>query len=398
MEAYGGFDDLQQAFVDFANKVPFYGAVIACADDAELTPAAAADDPPRHHLRHRRRRTPTIAAIDVPLSGFGSTCTVVRRDPQRGRDAGAEPLGTLRLQVPGRHSVLNALAAVAVGPRARRAASTAIAGGAGRVPGRRAALRAPRRRPRHHRRRRLRPPPDRDRRGARRRARRRAGAASSWRSSRIATRAPRSCCPSSRAALAAADDVVLTDIYAAGEDPIPGVDVEALAAAVEPPPRPAGRRWSARSTEVAADRGGAGRARRPGDHARRRLDRRRRPAGWCANSSGRHGDGGGVVTTGLPAPADKRFRRAQVQAGRAQAARPAPRAARRQAVGARPAGSRLGAWRVVTLVTESPALRVAHHHRPRQRPAVARRSAGAARRPARPEHPVGRPRGVAARG
>ena len=36
MEAYGGFDDLQQAFVEFANKVPFYGAVIACADDAEL--------------------------------------------------------------------------------------------------------------------------------------------------------------------------------------------------------------------------------------------------------------------------------------------------------------------------------------------------------------------------
>src|SRR5881409_3410607 len=33
MENYGGFDDLQQAFVDFANKVPFYGAVVACADD-----------------------------------------------------------------------------------------------------------------------------------------------------------------------------------------------------------------------------------------------------------------------------------------------------------------------------------------------------------------------------
>ena len=36
MEAYGSFADLQQAFVDFANKVPFYGAVVACADDAEL--------------------------------------------------------------------------------------------------------------------------------------------------------------------------------------------------------------------------------------------------------------------------------------------------------------------------------------------------------------------------
>src|SRR2546430_2154911 len=36
LENYGGFDDLQQAFVDFANKVPFYGAVVACVDDANL--------------------------------------------------------------------------------------------------------------------------------------------------------------------------------------------------------------------------------------------------------------------------------------------------------------------------------------------------------------------------
>src|SRR3954447_2826943 len=42
MESYGTFADLQQAFAEFANKVPFYGAVIACADDRpvrELLPA-----------------------------------------------------------------------------------------------------------------------------------------------------------------------------------------------------------------------------------------------------------------------------------------------------------------------------------------------------------------------
>src|SRR5580765_6145583 len=36
LENYGGFGDLQQAFVDFANKVPFYGGVVACLDDREL--------------------------------------------------------------------------------------------------------------------------------------------------------------------------------------------------------------------------------------------------------------------------------------------------------------------------------------------------------------------------
>ena len=36
LDSYGGFADLQQAFVAFANNVPFYGAVVACADDSPL--------------------------------------------------------------------------------------------------------------------------------------------------------------------------------------------------------------------------------------------------------------------------------------------------------------------------------------------------------------------------
>src|SRR5258705_11777204 len=36
LENYGGFEDLQQAFVDFGNKTPFYGGVVACLDDANL--------------------------------------------------------------------------------------------------------------------------------------------------------------------------------------------------------------------------------------------------------------------------------------------------------------------------------------------------------------------------
>src|SRR4029453_5073899 len=36
LENYGTFAELQQAFVDFANKVPFYGSVVCCADDEAL--------------------------------------------------------------------------------------------------------------------------------------------------------------------------------------------------------------------------------------------------------------------------------------------------------------------------------------------------------------------------
>jgi len=109
MESYGTWENLQQAFADFANKVPFYGTVIACADDA----------PVRELLPRFTRRVITygldagahIGAHDMQLEAFGSTCTVTHR-PGGGP---AATLGPLRLRVPGRHNVLNALAAVAVG-------------------------------------------------------------------------------------------------------------------------------------------------------------------------------------------------------------------------------------------------------------------------------------------
>ena len=113
MESYGSWDDLQQAFVDFANKVPFYGAVIACADD----------EPVRGILPRVTRRTITygLAGADglahasvtghhIALEAFGSRATVRHKTAQD-----AVELGELRLRVPGRHNLLNAMAAVAVG-------------------------------------------------------------------------------------------------------------------------------------------------------------------------------------------------------------------------------------------------------------------------------------------
>src|SRR5687768_10898781 len=104
MDAYGSFAELQQAFIDFANKAPFYGAVVACADDAELcavmskfqrrvltygiNPATAG-----HHV------APIIFAKDVQLEGYGSHCIVERHERRGG--AVTTTLGELRLAVPG---------------------------------------------------------------------------------------------------------------------------------------------------------------------------------------------------------------------------------------------------------------------------------------------------------
>jgi UDP-N-acetylmuramate--alanine ligase len=108
MESYGSFADLQQAFADFANKVPFYGGVVACADDENLAPV---------RMRVKRRLVTyglenadaDIVGTDVQLAGFGGRCVVHRH-----RESGTFRLGELRLGMPGRHNLLNALAAVAV--------------------------------------------------------------------------------------------------------------------------------------------------------------------------------------------------------------------------------------------------------------------------------------------
>jgi len=111
MDSYGSLASLQDAFVEFVNKVPFYGATVACADDANLRAVF-----PRvtrrlvtYGLDHSEAH---VLATDVELGAFGGRCVVHRR----GAD-GIETLGRLELAVPGRHNLQNALAAVAVGER-----------------------------------------------------------------------------------------------------------------------------------------------------------------------------------------------------------------------------------------------------------------------------------------
>ena len=105
MESYGSWDALQQAFVDFANKVPFYGAVVACVDD----------EPVRSLLPRMTRRVVTsgfegsgaaVTARNMALEAFGSTCRVMYAP----KGEAATDLGALRLRVPGWHNMLNALA------------------------------------------------------------------------------------------------------------------------------------------------------------------------------------------------------------------------------------------------------------------------------------------------
>jgi UDP-N-acetylmuramate--alanine ligase len=103
LEHYGGMEWLRDAFAEFLNKVPFYGLGVVCLDDPEiqgLMPRLT-----RKLLTYGATAQADLVASEIEPMEFGSRFQV----SLRGR-----LLGEARLLVPGRHSVRNALAALAV--------------------------------------------------------------------------------------------------------------------------------------------------------------------------------------------------------------------------------------------------------------------------------------------
>ena len=104
LDIYDNLQDVKNAFVEFANKVPFYGAVVLCLDDPNV----------RSIIPEIERRTITygltpqakVRARNIEVNQFYSSFTVMND---------GEEIGKIKLEAPGEHNVKNALAAVAVG-------------------------------------------------------------------------------------------------------------------------------------------------------------------------------------------------------------------------------------------------------------------------------------------
>jgi len=227
MESYGSFDHLVDAFVQFANAVPFYGAVIACIDDpvvASLLPRLK-----RRVITYGFSEQADVRGEAPSSDGRSARCMVRTWTDAAQREADRQELV---LGVPGRHNLLNALAATAMAreldvPSVRIAEALKVFHGAerryqvrgvvndvtvvddyGHHPTEIAAvLRTARE---GH-------------------PRRLIVAFQPHRYSRT-----RDLLPEFGPALKDADVVVLTDIYAASEAPIPGISLDTLAGAVRP--------------------------------------------------------------------------------------------------------------------------------------------------------------------
>ncbi|MFE8072768.1 UDP-N-acetylmuramate--L-alanine ligase [Marinobacteraceae bacterium S3BR75-40.1] len=105
MHTYGGdFEKLKQTFVDFLHNLPFYGVAVMCTDDPvveNIIPRLS-----RATLTYGFNERADYRAVDVHSDGLKTSFTAKR--PEGHADLRIE------LQMPGRHNILNALAAVAV--------------------------------------------------------------------------------------------------------------------------------------------------------------------------------------------------------------------------------------------------------------------------------------------
>lgn len=104
MENYQDFQDVCRAYADFADKTPFYGAVVCC------------EDHPTVRLLRQRCTRPVITygistAADYTAHHLSQREACLEFDVE----AHGKSLGRMHLHIPGRHNVLNALAAIAVG-------------------------------------------------------------------------------------------------------------------------------------------------------------------------------------------------------------------------------------------------------------------------------------------
>jgi len=109
LDHYGSFDAVKDAFVQFVENVPFYGAALMCVDHPEVQALL-----PR--IRDRRVVTYGFAAQAdihaenvVPVPGGNRFDVTIR-----GRDGSQRRIVDVHLPMPGRHNVLNALAAIGV--------------------------------------------------------------------------------------------------------------------------------------------------------------------------------------------------------------------------------------------------------------------------------------------
>ena len=104
MDCYNDLDDLLSSFVQFANSVPFYGALIACIDSPEVQNILPLVKRPI--ITYGLSAQAEISAKNINFNQEQTNFSLYRNNKK---------LSEISLNVPGKHNVLNSLAAIAIG-------------------------------------------------------------------------------------------------------------------------------------------------------------------------------------------------------------------------------------------------------------------------------------------
>lgn len=103
LDHYGTHENVKEAFVEFANKIPFYGLAVLCVDHPHVQ--AILPKINRRHITYGVSRQADYRAKNPTYAGLETHFEAYRR---------GESLGRFTVRMPGAHNVLNALAVIAV--------------------------------------------------------------------------------------------------------------------------------------------------------------------------------------------------------------------------------------------------------------------------------------------
>ena len=104
LDTYKDLDDIKTAFIEFANKVPFYGFVVICLDEPALQDIIPFIN--KTIFTYGTTAQADVRAIDIEYEGFKSHYTAIYKGKE---------LGRIKLNIPGEHYVKNSLVAVTIG-------------------------------------------------------------------------------------------------------------------------------------------------------------------------------------------------------------------------------------------------------------------------------------------
>ncbi|RLC50467.1 MAG: UDP-N-acetylmuramate--L-alanine ligase [Candidatus Cloacimonadota bacterium] len=104
LDCYDDLDGIKQAFIEYANKVPFFGCVVACLDDHGVQSILPQIE--KRIVSYGLSKQANIQAIEIEMRDFRSFYTAV---------SNGKKLGRISLNVMGTHNILNSLMAIGIG-------------------------------------------------------------------------------------------------------------------------------------------------------------------------------------------------------------------------------------------------------------------------------------------